>query len=138
MQLALTDRQAVFKGDCAKCHVEPAVGKTGVGLYQAACAICHDSQNRASMVPDLRHLKHPTDREHWIKWTSFGRPGSLMPAFAQSEGGPLTDAQIDSLASYLDKTITERAKALAARPPAPAPPLPPGVPKFEGNSSPAK
>src|SRR6185295_372003 len=28
-KLALADRQAVFKGDCAKCHVEKGAGKTG-------------------------------------------------------------------------------------------------------------
>jgi mono/diheme cytochrome c family protein len=128
MQLALADRQAVFKGECAKCHVEPAAGKTDLALYQAACGICHDSHNRASMVPDLRALKHPTDRDHWLKWITFGRPGSLMPAFAQSEGGPLTEEQIDSLVSYLDKSITQRAKAIANRPPPVLPPPPPAFP----------
>src|SRR5688572_17696438 len=58
MQLAMVDRQIVFKGDCAKCHSEPALGKTtGDALYTAACVICHDTPNRASMVPDLHALK---------------------------------------------------------------------------------
>ena len=51
MQMTLADRQIVFKGECAKCHVEPAVNKTGEQLYVAACGICHDSVHRAAMVP---------------------------------------------------------------------------------------
>jgi hypothetical protein len=51
MQIALADRTAIFRGDCASCHATPATAKQGPALYLAACAICHDSHNRASMVP---------------------------------------------------------------------------------------
>ena len=108
VQIASADRQAVFKNDCAKCHVEPTVGKKGEALFAAACAICHESDHRASMVPDLRNLNHSTDRIYWKVWTSQGKTGSLMPAFAQSEGGPLTKEQIDSLADYLAEHIPSR------------------------------
>jgi len=64
-EIAARDRQAVFKGDCAKCHAEPTIGKFGHELYKAGCAICHDAENRAAMVPDLHGLKHPTDAEQW-------------------------------------------------------------------------
>jgi cytochrome c553 len=110
MQMTLADRQVVFKGECAKCHAEPAANKTGEQLYVAACGICHDSVHRAAMVPDLKNLRHPTNEEHWRKWTRSGRPGSMMPAFAKSEGGPLTDEQIDSLVKFLTDTITAKAK----------------------------
>jgi mono/diheme cytochrome c family protein len=110
MQMALADRQVVFKGECAKCHVEPAVNKTGEQLYVAACGICHDSVHRAAMVPDLKNLRHPTNEDHWRRWTRSGRPGSMMPAFAKNEGGPLTDEQIDSLVKFLTDTITAKAK----------------------------
>jgi hypothetical protein len=114
MQMALADRQIVFKGECAKCHVEPAVNKTGEQLYVAACGICHDSVHRAAMVPDLKNLRHPTNEEHWRKWTRSGRPGSMMPAFAKSEGGPLTDEQIESLVKFLTDSITAKAKPVNA------------------------
>ena len=55
------------------------------------------------MVPDLHNLNHPTDAEHWRKWIAYGRPGSMMPAFAQSEGGPLTHQQINVLVDYMVK-----------------------------------
>ena len=105
--IALRDPQAVFKGDCAACHAAPTVGKTGRDLYVAACFICHDSENRASMVPDLHAMNKPTNREYWNHWIRLGRKGSLMPAFAKDKGGPLDDNQIKSLVEYLMVTVTE-------------------------------
>jgi mono/diheme cytochrome c family protein len=110
MQSALADRQVVFKNaDCAKCHSEPAQGKTGEPLYAAACGICHNSPHRAAMVPDLAKLNHPTNEDHWRRWIRSGRVGSMMPAFAKAEGGPLTDEQVDSLVKFLMETITVKA-----------------------------
>jgi len=120
IQIATADRQAVFKNDCAKCHAEPATGKKGQALYSAACALCHDSEHRASMVPNLRALNHPTDREQWKTWITQGKSGTLMPAFAGAEGGPLTDEQIDSLVDYLVEQIPSRQAALPGVPRLPA------------------
>jgi mono/diheme cytochrome c family protein len=101
LELAKVDRQAVFKGDCAKCHADPAKGKTGQELYMAACAICHEAKPRASMVPDLQILNHPTDSNYWKMIIALGKPGTLMPAFADEMGGPLNGDQIVSLAEFL-------------------------------------
>ena len=120
-QLALADRQAIFKGDCAQCHVQPATGKLSQPLYVTACGICHDSEERASVVPDLRTLSHATSQDYWRHWITYGKPGSMMPAFAQAEGGPLTDAQITSLVKYLSKefaapsTVSSITRARAAQ-----------------------
>jgi mono/diheme cytochrome c family protein len=111
MQATLADRQIVFKNkDCIKCHAEPATDKNGLAvlgqpLYQGVCANCHDSPNRASMVPNLHALNHPTSPELWKKWITSGRVGSMMPAFAKTEGGILTDEQINSLVEFLSKTV---------------------------------
>jgi len=117
-QLALGDRQAVFKGDCARCHVQPTIAKMGKELYQAGCAICHDAEHRASMVPDLHTPKQPTTRDYWHNWITAGKVGTLMPAFAQEHGGPLTKAQIASLVDYLstDFPLTNAAPAAVAVP----------------------
>ncbi len=115
IQMALADRQAVFRGSCATCHVLPAKGKLGKPLYDAACGICHNAEHRASMVPDLLRLQHGTNAAYWRHWTENGKPSSLMPAFAQKHGGPLTGEQIDSLVKHLTETI-----------PASPRPLPPG------------
>jgi mono/diheme cytochrome c family protein len=102
-QLASVDRQTVFRGDCASCHVTPTIGKHGEELYKAACGICHDAEHRASIVPSLAALQHPTDANFWRHWISEGKPGSLMPAFSAKHGGPLNDGQIESLVQYLVK-----------------------------------
>ncbi len=140
MQIAQADRQAVFKGECASCHVLPTVNKTGEALYLTACAVCHDSPHRATMVPDLRALKTTPTRDYWTLWVCYGRSNSLMPAFAKSEGGPLDENQIKSLVDYLSNSFPPGTKAASLTPvpaslstpvtqiPGEAPPLPAQVP----------
>jgi mono/diheme cytochrome c family protein len=114
LQLALADRQSVLAGECATCHVTPGVGKQGAELYEAVCGVCHEAEHRASMVPNLRALGKPFKAEDWRKTIREGKKDSLMPAFATSEGGPLTDAQIESLVTYLAgafKTLTPASHA---------------------------
>jgi mono/diheme cytochrome c family protein len=105
MMIAKVDRQAVFHGDCASCHMKLGEGKYGKSLYDTDCAICHEAERRATMVPDLHALKTPTSDEFWRIWIAHGKPGSLMPAFSTTDGGPLNDMQIASLAAYLNVTI---------------------------------
>ena len=112
---AKIDRQAVFKDDCASCHVKNIQGTFGKPLFDAICAVCHEANPRATMVPDLHNLKDPTSEEFWRTWVTSGKAGTLMPAFATSQGGPLTDMQIASLAAYLNAII----------PPHTPPPAPP-------------
>ena len=103
--LAKADRQAIFKGDCANCHVQPVIGKVGKELYTSACGICHDAEHRATMVPDLHNLPNDTDAGYWKLMVTHGKPNTLMAAFAQSEGGPLSDMQVNSLVEYLVATM---------------------------------
>jgi mono/diheme cytochrome c family protein len=102
---AKTDRQAVFKGDCVNCHASNIQGRYGPQLFDRICAVCHEASPHATMVPDLHNLKEPTSEEFWRAWITSGKPGTLMPAFAASQGGPLNDLQISSLAAYLNTAI---------------------------------
>jgi mono/diheme cytochrome c family protein len=70
------------------------------------------------MVPDLTGLPQAGSREYWALWIGQGKEGSLMPGFARSAGGPLTEEQIQSLVDYLStrKTEPEPANAPATRP----------------------
>jgi len=112
---AKIDRQAVFKGDCVSCHVKNVQGTSGKPLFDAICAVCHEANPRATMVPDLHNLKDPTSEEFWRTWITSGKAGTLMPAFATSQGGPLTDMQIVSLAAYLNAIIPPHAPPPAAK-----------------------
>ncbi len=123
IQSALADRQAVFKGDCAKCHVDKGVGKLGKELYDVSCGICHDAEHRAAMVTDLKVPRSERDLAFWQKWITEGKAGTMMPAFGAVHGGPLTQEQIDSLSIYLFQNYPKRPLATATRPVA-APPLP--------------
>lgn len=119
--LALVDPKAIFRGDCASCHVEPAKGKMGAELYTAACGICHEAEHRASSVPDLKVAKQERDENYWHNWIKSGRPGTMMAPFAISEGGILTDEQISSLVNHLMKAMpTKPTSTSAASVPAPA------------------
>jgi len=74
----------------------------GAQLFLENCAICHgyDGQGRIganlakdwpSILPNLR-IKSAISR---------GVPGSLMPAWSQENGGPLTDPEIDAIVEYI-------------------------------------
>ncbi|HEY9508703.1 MAG TPA: DUF1573 domain-containing protein [Verrucomicrobiae bacterium] len=123
-KLALADRQAVFRGDCARCHTvtKDQFGKEMAGreLYASVCGVCHEAEHRATMVPDLHRLPHETSAEYWRTWITQGKEGTLMPAFLDKKGGILSHAQIESIVAYLNEVIPAKAQARLARPiPAP-------------------
>lgn len=122
MMIAKADRQAVFKGDCASCHATPTFGKTGSQLYEAACGICHEGGHRNEMVPDLSIAKQLRDQEYWRNWIANGKEGTLMPGFAKNHGGPLTDAQILSLAHFLTRKFPNPQTIPATQPRLEVPP----------------
>jgi cytochrome c oxidase cbb3-type subunit 3/ubiquinol-cytochrome c reductase cytochrome c subunit len=68
-------------------------------LYGQNCAGCHGEQGKNGAAYDLSN----PDYLSWVedatlrKIIAGGEPGTQMPAFAQSSGGFLTDAQVDAL-----------------------------------------
>jgi mono/diheme cytochrome c family protein len=108
---AISDTQAIFRGDCARCHVDKGRQALGQDLYAADCGICHESSQRAKFVPDLHALKKETDLAYWKGIITFGKARTMMPAFAAAQGGPLSEEQINSLATYLDHTISHHFSA---------------------------
>jgi mono/diheme cytochrome c family protein len=111
MAKAAADPQAIFTGDCAKCHVDKGVRAFGQDLFAADCGICHESSHRDSAVPDLHALKVPTNLEYWQSIITLGKPHTMMPAFARAHGGPLSDEQAASLAAYLNRVISHNFQA---------------------------
>lgn len=109
IQIAAKDRQAIFKSNCKSCHYDAALGKQGEDLFVAACGICHETPHRATMVPDLSAAQKGIRRNqaYWTLWITHGKPGTLMPAFHQGQGGPLTSQQIQDLADYLTKRFPD-------------------------------
>lgn len=69
-------------------------------LFQENCIGCHGTNGKLGPAPPLNDrlfLALVPDKE-LQRVISEGRAGTLMPAFAASEGGHLTDAQIEVLA----------------------------------------
>ena len=73
-----TDFKSIYATNCSGCH--GADGKKGPGR----------------ILNDPLYLTVST-KENIRNILVHGRPGTLMPAFAKSNGGPLTDAQINTL-----------------------------------------
>lgn len=134
MKIALADRQAVFKGECANCHAAPAKKLSGMALYHEVCGVCHEAHPRNPVVPDLRLLPHPTDLAFWKTNIIYGKAGTMMPAFAQSQGGPLTEAQVDELANAIEAAFPYSRFGGHPPQPQPAPPevIPAGAPRIGG------
>lgn len=68
-------------------------------LYSENCAGCHGAEGKdgpAMMLSDPIYLAI-VDDETLRSTISKGRPGTAMSAFAQKEGGMLTDEQINSI-----------------------------------------
>lgn len=70
-------------------------------LYKANCAACHGENGREGAAISLANPAYlaVAGEENLREITAKGVPGRLMPPFARSAGGMLTDQQIDSLAN---------------------------------------
>jgi cytochrome c oxidase cbb3-type subunit III len=70
-------------------------------LYRENCSACHGANGQNGPAMDLANPEYQglVDDTTLRKWISGGMPGTEMPAFAQSAGGMLTDAQVNALIS---------------------------------------
>lgn len=86
--------------ECASCHADPAKsGLTGPRLYDRVCAMCHLQLAAYAVVLPVSGL----DRKALRSWVADGRTDKGMPGYSARQGGPLTDAQVDSLVDALLK-----------------------------------
>lgn len=95
--------QSMLMGSCGKCHAEPATGKSEESLWAAVCAMCHGREaegGRAVSLRDAGYLASHDDRA-LREVIAYGTTNPRMPGFSDVMGGPLSDAQIDSLVRTL-------------------------------------
>jgi mono/diheme cytochrome c family protein len=106
----------------------------GAQIYADNCAVCHgaDGEGRIGAVlakdwpsirPDL------ASREAIAK----GVPGSVMPAWSQENGGPLTDEEINAVVSYILSWQTGGAPAYTPAATATSFPEISPIPEIEGD-----
>lgn len=80
-------------------EVRPSQVEDFASLYAQNCAGCHGATGENGPATDLANPEYEAlvDDATLRKTTADGMPGTLMPAFAKSAGGTLTDKQIDVL-----------------------------------------
>ena len=75
----------------------------GREIYSEQCAFCHGSTGQGDVGPALNsknYLEKATD-QILFESVRAGRPGTIMPAWAQDNGGPLTDEGIRDLVNFM-------------------------------------
>jgi cytochrome c oxidase cbb3-type subunit 3 len=74
-------------------------------LYATNCQACHGENGHGGPAMELGNPEYQAlvDDATLRKWISGGMPGTEMPAFAQSAGGMLTDAQINAIIAGMRK-----------------------------------
>jgi len=92
-------------------------------LYGENCAACHGQNGQGGPAIDLGNPEYQAlvDDATLRKWISNGMPGTEMPAFAQSAGGLLTDAQVNALIAGMRKAWSQPDIFAGAAPPPYAP-----------------
>jgi mono/diheme cytochrome c family protein len=104
--LKAQDPLALFKGECASCHVNQGKGQTGQALFVADCAMCHglNGQGHGSAGPSLLNRDYTNAavvRQMRNIIANGSRWSHQMPPFSKVKGGPLEPDEIDSLVTFL-------------------------------------
>jgi len=88
-------------------------------LYNTNCRACHGANGQNGPAIDLRNPEYEAliDDATLRKTIANGMPGTQMPAWAQSAGGMLTDAQVDALVAGMRKEWGQPAAFQGATPP---------------------
>ncbi len=88
-------------------------------LYSENCSACHGTNGQNGPAIDLANPEYQAlvDDASLRKWISSGMPGTEMPAFAQSAGGMLTDAQVNALIAGMRKRWLRLGIFASATPP---------------------
>jgi cytochrome c oxidase cbb3-type subunit III len=88
-------------------------------LYSENCAACHGANGQNGPAIDLANSEYQAlvDNATLRKWISSGMPGTEMPAFAQSAGGMLTDAQVNALIDGMRKRWSQLSVSPGPTPP---------------------
>lgn len=104
----------------------------GAELYAENCVVCHGEQGEGRAGASLNEVYGGIDPDAFLRTAiSRGVEGTFMPPWAEENGGPLDDEQIDDLVAYVESWGT------AVEPPLPAPRPPqqeiPPVPEVDGD-----
>ena len=76
---------------------------SGADLYQEDCAACHGEQGQGQVGPALnsKDLLSTAPDELLFGLIRTGVPGTVMPAWGQTFGGPLTDEAVSQVVAFI-------------------------------------
>jgi cytochrome c oxidase cbb3-type subunit 3/ubiquinol-cytochrome c reductase cytochrome c subunit len=88
-------------------------------LYKENCAACHGEDGHHGNAVSLANPVYLAiaGRDALYDATAKGGPGKLMPAFARSQGGELTDRQIEILVDGIERSWGRPGLLAGANPP---------------------
>ncbi|MFQ5577232.1 MAG: c-type cytochrome [Anaerolineae bacterium] len=80
-----------------------AAETAGRDLYAQNCTACHGQNGEGGVGPALnsRDLLKMTPDETLFNLVSSGIPGTIMPAWGQTFGGPFTDEQVNRMVAFI-------------------------------------
>jgi cytochrome c oxidase cbb3-type subunit 3 len=128
----------IFFAGCGAPHGQPRSGSEVLApnevlefgpLFSENCAACHGSEGRGGAAIALANPVYLAiaDDASIRKVITQGAPGTAMPAFAQSSGGMLTEAQIEVITREIRSRWSRRGILDAAS-------APPYTPKLTGDA----
>lgn len=103
--------------------------ENGKALFGEYCAVCHGYDGQGRVGASLTDWFASIDPEAFVQSTVSDGVAGTMPAFAQSKGGPLSDAEIDDIAAFI---LSWRQQVAPAPTPTPVPVTP--IPTIAGVS----
>ncbi len=99
-----TAGRSLLVGECAACHASPASGREGRDLFASVCGMCHGADGAGGPHgPSLRDPQYLASHDDKTLTTaiSYGTANPSMPGFLDVMGGPLSQAQVDSIVRWL-------------------------------------
>jgi mono/diheme cytochrome c family protein len=96
----LREPARIHAAEAADSAAAVAAGRT---LFQDNCMPCHGSDGQGGVGPALnsKGLLTTTSDTTFFGIIRTGVPGSVMPAWGQTYGGPLTDEDVGNLVAFL-------------------------------------
>jgi mono/diheme cytochrome c family protein len=113
-EAAIARGEESYQENCAECHAPNLAGGSAPSPYEGDAAWPAPALNNiATRYADSRNV---TDvRDFIIETLQRGRPGTPMPTWGAAYGGPMTDQNIEDVATYiLANQVTETTEADAA------------------------
>ncbi len=100
-QLYLFREPARIAGD--EAHDKALAVSAGQKLFTKSCGACHGSEGEGDVGPSLndKQFLSTTPDDTIFSLVSSGVPGTEMPAWNQSHGGPLTDEDVTQLVAFI-------------------------------------